>query len=516
MAFTPSSRVYLLDTPLDNKYKNQIHFTNSANQYSYFFAQRKHYFEGVTYQRKNNIIRVDEHIDNLWNVNYVMYQNTNFNSKWFYAFITKMEYVSDRATDIHIETDVYQTWLFACSIKKSFVVREHVNDDTIGLHLVDEQLETGEYKMSSYEPSDKLGSNWNILAVSDNTPLGQTDLIGNLYGQVVTGLTYYPFPNTSQGIEWLKETIQTYTTAGKIDAIVMIFTVPELIITSTVASGFILGDPIASGDPYGFDLFDELKQISNVDGYIPRNNKLFTHPYKFFYVSNNDGLSATYRYEDFPTNNMSFVVFGSVMPNPRVMLAPNDYRGNGLKLEYGLVLSGFPLCSWTADTYTAWLAQNSGATALTIAGSVTAIGAGIVTGNVLAIGGGVLAVANQLTQLYQASIQPDQAKGQAGSGSLMFGSNNLDFYFAHMTIKSDFARRIDNFFTMYGYKVNTLKIPEIHSRSNWNYIQTIDINIDGALPADDMQRLKKIYDDGVTLWHTPANFLDYSKTNAII
>jgi hypothetical protein len=139
MAFTPNTRVYLIDTPLDNKYKNTIHFDDIGDQHSYFFNNKKHEYDNVTYQRKNNSIRVDEHIDNLWDVNYVAYQNGSFNDKWFYAFITRMEYVSDRATDIFIETDVFQTWLFDVEIKESFVVREHVDDDTIGKHLVDEQ-----------------------------------------------------------------------------------------------------------------------------------------------------------------------------------------------------------------------------------------------------------------------------------------------------------------------------------------------------------------------------------------
>lgn len=516
MAFTPNSKVYLLDTPLDNKYKNTLHFLTQSAQYNYFIGTQKHTFEGVTYQRKNNVIRVDAHIDTLWDSNYVMYQNTNFGSKWFYAFITKMEYVSDRATDIHIETDVYQTWLFDTTLKKSFVVREHVANDAIGANLVDEQLETGDYIMESYSPSNQLGENYNILAVSDNSPLGNTDPIGNKYGNVVTGLTYFPFPNTTSGIQWLKDTIALYTAAGKADAIVMIFTVPKLVIELWVDSYGSLGFPITTDEPYGFNSFSLSKNLANVDGYNPKNNKLFTYPYKFLYASNNVGQSATFRYEDFPSNSMGFSVYGSVMPDPTIMLAPENYKGSGLKMEYGLPLKGFPMCSWNTDTYNAWFAQNSAGLGVAVVGSVAAIGAGLVTGNVMAVGGGALSVAHQLSQLYQASIQPDQAKGQVGTGSVQYATNALDFYFAHMTLKSQFAKRIDDFFTMYGYKVNALKVPETHSRQNWNYIMTIDANIDGAIPADDMNRLKQIYNEGVTLWHNSLTFLDYSQPNPII
>ena len=102
--------------------------------------------------RKDNKIRVQEEIDNLWNCNYVMYQNDSISNKRFYCFINKIEYVNENTTDLYIETDVFQTWLFDITINKSFVVREHVKNDTIGNNLVDESLDTGEYKLENYTP----------------------------------------------------------------------------------------------------------------------------------------------------------------------------------------------------------------------------------------------------------------------------------------------------------------------------------------------------------------------------
>jgi hypothetical protein len=517
MAFTPSSTVYLLGTPLDNKYKNQILFPDGASQYNYFINRIKHRFEGVTYQRKDNYIRVNANIDDLWDSNYVMYNNYNFTNKYFYAFITKMEYVSDRVTDVFIETDVFQTWLFECNLKESFVVREHVSDDTIGANLLDEQLEIGEYKMATYDPVGQLGVIWNVLAVSDTQPMGSTDQVGNKYGNVVTGLTYYPFPNTTQGIDWLKETIAGYASAGKPDAIVMIFTAPKLLLSIVDSVDWFLGYPIPSGEPYGFKMFTLPKNLFTVDGYTPKNNKLHTYPYKFFYASNNSGQSATFRYEDFSDpSEMDFSLFGTLMPNPMIMLAPSDFKGDGLKYEYGLTLTGFPLGSWTSDAYTAWFAQNGASTGVALAGSAVALVGGAVTGNIPAVIGGAMGVFSQMAQIQKAQIQPDQAKGQVGAGSLHFGDNSLDFFVARMTIKAQYAKMVDDYFTMFGYKVNRLKVPETHSRAYWNYIQTIDVNINGQIPDDDMLKLKSMYDNGVTLWHDPDNFLNYDLNNTII
>lgn len=520
MTFTPTSAVYLLDIPLDNTNKNQLYFDTANEQYTYFLSRVKKVFAQVTHIRKDNKIRVQEEIDNLWNCNYVMYQNDSISNKRFYCFITKIEYVNENTTDLYIETDVFQTWLFDITINKSFVVREHVRNDTIGTNLVDESLDTGEYKLENYTPVNKMGAPWNILAVSDNTPLGDNTLSGNKYGNVISGLTYYPFPNTTAGLTWLKDTIALYDAAGKHEAITMIFTVPQLIINSSVSGGYTLGTPLDSGSSFDFEYFTlTTKSLNGLDGYIPKNNKLYNYPYKFLYVSNSTGGNATYRYEDFNSNNIDFTIFGSLYPDPDIMLAPRGYKGgleSEVKYEYGLMLKGFPLGSWTSDSYNAWLANNAGASTV---GIVAGVGAGIVgalTGNLAAGAGGALAVFNQLHQWYQASIQPDQAKGQAGAGNLQFGRAGLDFYFSHMTIKAEYAKRIDDFLTMYGYKVNSLKVPELHSRRYWNYIETIDINIVGAIPADDMKKVKDIFNSGVTLWHSPDNIFNYNLANTII
>ena len=524
MVFTPISAVYLLDVPLDNTQKNQLYFETVGAQYGYFTSRIVKSFNYVTYIRKDNKIRVQEEIDNLWNCNYVMYQNGNFANKWFYGFITRMEYVNESTTDLYIETDVFQSWLFDVTINDSFVVREHVKDDTIGKHLVDEGLDTGEYTQENYIKVDKMGESWFILAVSDNTPMGNSEISGNIYGNVVSGLTYYPFPNNTTGLNWLKNTIELYDTSGKHDAIIMLFTLPEFIINDTVnhPNGWTIGEPIKSGydGSMGIKNFTlTVKQYMNVAGYKPKNNKLFTYPYKYLYISNNTGGNAVYRYEDFKADNLEFKLMGFVYPDPDIMLAPMNYKGTSNidpNYEYGLMLKGFPLGSWTSDAYNAWLANNSASTAV---GIVAGAGAGIVgavTGNIGAIAGGALAVFHQLQQWYVASIQPDQAKGQANAGSFHFGYDNLDYYYSHMSIKAEFAKRIDDFFTMYGYKVNTLKVPELHSRQYWNYIQTIDINIVGSIPADDMTKLKGIFDNGVTLWHSPANILNYDLNNTII
>ena len=142
MAFTPDSEVRFLNVPLDSSYNNQLTFDTVAEQTAYFLSRQVgNAFSDVTYQRKDNVIRVLGNIDNYWNVNYVMYKNGNFPNKWFYAFVDKLTYVANETTHMHIETDVNQTWFFDYTLKHSFVEREHTNvQDSIS---VAEDLDTG-------------------------------------------------------------------------------------------------------------------------------------------------------------------------------------------------------------------------------------------------------------------------------------------------------------------------------------------------------------------------------------
>ena len=66
---------------------------------------------------------------------------------------------------------------------------------------------------------------------------------------------------------------------------------------------------------------------------------------------------------------------------------------------------------------------------------------------------------------------------------------------------------------MFGYKVNKLEIPNTKSRRYYNYIKTIDANIVGNIPSNDLSAIKGIFDKGVTIWHTDQ-VGDYSLNNS--
>ena len=120
---TPQSDVYLLKVPLEIDNENQLTFANATAQHTYFNSLPKIGYDDFTYIRKDGVLRIPAVMDDILSYNYVMYRNDAYSSKWFYAYITGMEYVNDSVTDVSIATDTFQTWQFDLTYKRTFVER---------------------------------------------------------------------------------------------------------------------------------------------------------------------------------------------------------------------------------------------------------------------------------------------------------------------------------------------------------------------------------------------------------
>ena len=113
-----------------------------------------------------------------------------------------------------------------------------------------------------------------------------TKVTGGTYCGIYSGLYYSVFSDYS-GVNAM---IETLTKANKSDAIVAIFQMPTAMIGEIGSSAKI------------YDISKD-KNFSDIDGYTPRNNKLFTHPFNFLYVTNLNGNGAEFHYEYFSDNS---------------------------------------------------------------------------------------------------------------------------------------------------------------------------------------------------------------------
>lgn len=192
-------------------------------------------------------------------------------------------------------------------------------------------------------------------------------------------------------------------------------------------------------------------------------------------------------------------------------LVPLNYKNTNVDYNSGIMAGKLPICSWNSDPYVNWLTQNAVNTGLNLfKSSAEAII------NPSSIGNVAETIGSTINSIYQADLIPMQSKGNLNAGDINFSNEKAGFTGYYTSIKDEYAKIIDDYFTMYGYKTNEVKIPNITGRKNWNYVKTININLEGDIPQFDLQKIKEIFNNGVTLWHNSSTFLDYSQNNDII
>lgn len=544
----PQGEIYLCSTPLEKDYQNELTFTNLASQLAYFNSTIKHTLDNYTYIRKESIINVGLNIDDIINCNYLFYKNKGFTEKYYFCFISDMQYVNENCTAIKIETDCFQTWQFDLIYKPSFVEREHVNDDTVGANTIPENLETGEYVLESEVDNADLQDVCPVVATTVD-PEGN-DEYGSYCGNRYEALGYYIFKGTLMSVydggdqkDCIKRYLDYMAGQSKTDAIKSIFMAPKKLVgwtgTGVWSSTSLFSmlsyrnaldvfehtDPIYTDYdiPYTFsDL--SITRPTSFGSYSPKNNKMFTFPYSYMNLTNNNGGNSIFKYEDFNSNTPSFEINGIISPSCSIRAIPLNYKNIAKNYNYGLQGAKYPICSWLNDIYTNWLTQNAVNIGLNVAGNVGQIisgvalassGAGALSG-AGQVASGIGGIANTLGQIYQHSLVPPQAEGNINGGEVGGANSKLTFTLQNIQVREEMARVIDGYFSMFGYKVNRVKVPNITGRANWNYVKTIDVNIEGDIPQNDLSIIKGIFNKGITLWHNPNTMYDYSQNNGIV
>lgn len=547
---TPQTDVYLLKCPLEISDLNQLDFANSTAQFNYFNSLPKLEVDDFTYQRKDNTIRYGANFDDLLSYNYVMYRNDAFSNKWFYAYITGLEYVNDNVTLIRIKTDVWQTWMFDLTFKPVLIDREHANTDVAGDNILPEDVELGDYvingsttnfgntdlmrlviEVSQVEnrgTNATLTSSWEDGGTHDTTP----DI-----NEISRGTTPLVVDTTTK----FEKVRDVYDLAGLSDSIVNVYMLPAQLIGETYILNLrsqITGSTLnktaqvlVPKEKIGvFDITTlQVARPTVVDTYVPRNKKLLTAPYVYFNISNNAGTSVPYNYEDF-TGNINIKVEGTLGVSGNVKAIPLNYKniGNGNALDYSVTGAKYPVCSWKSDSYTNWLTQN--AVNLQNEWKSNLVGAAMTTGGALLAGGLVGGIAQGVSagaELYRlskdihiqktkANLIPDQVHNNLNSGDFLWSKYHSQFTLLPMSIKRTQAQILDEYFDQFGYKCNRVKLPNIKGRRNWNFVKTVGCYIEADIPQDDLAEIKNMFDKGITIWHNPATFADYSQTNDII
>jgi hypothetical protein len=266
----------------------------------------------------------------------------------FFGFIDNVTFKAKNCQVIEYTIDVWSTWFRKLTITPSFVLREHVNDDTIGLHTIDENIDIGE--AICLEEEKAIESNTFYIAmmttydpiIYENNERTGKDFSGvSLYNSNFFGSKVFLFPidlTSSASIEVGATRIIQFIyyilqdKSGDLSCISNMFIVPDELIPINKLTPRLFNDSKDEQVQYliyelGYyggadtkDVYISMGDYTPTGFYSPKNNKCYCFPYNYLYVTNNSGNDNIYRFEDFERIELSqlnvcaFEIDGAISP----------------------------------------------------------------------------------------------------------------------------------------------------------------------------------------------------------
>lgn len=506
-----SSLILYAGIPLDNTYENTYTDPLIIDGEGTGFSKATVLSNAYRIRPDKNTVYIEHngHMEagglNLYNCNYLTFLNPQHENKRFYCFVTDVRYVSNKTAEIDFEVDVMMTWLdhgsgIGAKFDTCFIEREHVLDDTIGKHIIDEGLEFGDYvqHLNDYQQNMLLCCAINgIYKKDDITQLwGWEDLYAKYYNyngfKIVSGVWYLWFDSNGTKAEPISGDSNPFNTVNEL--------VEKLV--DWGRSNWLSSIKYV---PYGDDT-RIVNRPDKLDGYKPNNNKMFTYPYVGCLVSNFDGINSIYPFEfsDYATQ-IHFEIVHDIMFGCSTLFPSNYNKGTNLN---SIAKNNYPILSSASTEYNTVLAAQKArlgsdiGNALVSTAQSTLIGGGFEYG---AVGGAASLLSTAFNRMSERSIAKLKPNTPNGSIQNLNVLNNSLYKFGiyDFTIKKEYAKSIDDFFTKFGYKVNRLGIPSFdvdNMRLDWKYIKTIGCALNGECPSSAQSKICQIMDNGITFW----------------
>lgn len=532
----PSTTIqFMKNTGLSMSHENTLYFASESDKNSYWTSwMASHGQVGVvnqTYQRANrNYCRIQSTMAVMYNVDYMRFINTQFEGKWFYAFVTAINYINNNTVEVEYVLDPVMTWMGTFSLKQCFIDRQHTLNDGIGNNIAEEGLSVGPYVDENVHDSANYGRGQCVIRVVIANP---DEASATYFGGIYCPAEYHDFSTSVAAANYINGLVES----DLADNIVNVLMVPI---------AFQNPGQISSGT-----FVQWAKPYTDVDGYVPKNKKLFCYPYKYLMVDNSEGSQYEYKYEYFFTHpsatssgNYEFGIYGISGNEVQVVCSPLAYNGStseqGYTKEYDINMSHFPICAWSVDSYSAYLAQKNayypqdmakeGAAGLINMAGGAAKGAvrGLTSTDTTILGGAISGAISEgvntlqdmstmvANHLIDNTIRPEAGTQMRGSlnTDLTFSQGQKKFFFHEKTITKNYAMMIDDYFTMFGYRVGQVGTPNMNARPHFTYVKTIGCDVSGNVPASDKKIIESVFDNGVRFWHNLSEMGNYSLDNS--
>ena len=532
----PDGRIQLFkNIPLAPDNENTLYFFQTSTKDAYFdsLQQNNNYslgtFDNATYSREERgFVRINTQVGSVYNACYMRFKNTSFENKWFYAFVTSVEYIANKTVQINYSIDYMMTYMGDFELEYCLIERETVADDRIGLNIIDEGLEIGDYVNENVINLNELLTYEIVVVVADPNELQNTPVNYNVYNPC----HMEHFSNAQTASQY----INTLVNAALGDNILGVCMIPKEYASIVENNSTSHTKQITRS---------VTKPLQSLNNYVPKNNKMFVYPYKRLIIDNIEGATQEYKYEFFnqdadgipSSGNCEFQEVGCFCGTAEVILSPKQYMNSAVgSINYGARIgrSHYPECAWAMDSYKAYRAQiNSnlpfeqrmGKYMGAFEGGVSGAAQG---GDVPLIGNIISAVtgaaAGAASGYYKPAVEAMVVnRSFAERGSIVKGSQAPTAVFAadgcttfkayKQCIDRPHAKSIDDFFTMFGYKVNRVDRPNMNIRPHWTYIKTIGCIVNGEMPADYMRAIEARFNAGVRFWKNINDFGNFTLDN---
>lgn len=538
--FSPDSSLRLLNVRMDSELRNTLWFPDRNTQTNWFLSQTDFIsFTDYSYVKKDNTIVLACREEDIWRFNYVMYQNTNFSSKWFYAFIVKREWASDYSTRIYLKTDPLQTWMFDWSLMTSFIERQHSTTDTPGDNIIPEPIGGSQTIYQQAGNLDAAPAKIYIFAtcLPDGTPAD-----GTFLNDVYSGSAIVQTANAdTAGIKQISEYLKAYVENGLASAVSKIQSMPFMVGVQSATQTY-------------------LQHPTTLDGYTPRNKKLLSGAFV-------KGYLAAYGQEveftpEFCNGDITVRAAEDVTTGAVYYYVENygAHDANSNTSAVGFVVS-MPESTWAYNQYKNDYNLHSGSNAIFkersgVQRSVNQLNAGIGTiGNIASLAAGIADIVNPVSMLggdlardvtgFTDSIQSTvsdaaslyqyfsgideisqnlayidesynaPAVGSVASSNPFLAAGITDMKWGWKVPDSRFAERYDRFLDVYGYSQNTYAIPNIHARNAWTYVKVTELMLDGNCPDEDEVQIRQAFRNGIFWWVYNKEFGNFNQDNGI-
>lgn len=527
----PNSQVQLFKgVPLNKDSEDTIYFSSVKEQDNYFNSAVTATFSASNFafiKKDKQTIRVDAGYSDVYQSNYLRFNNTESGNKWFYAFITDVIYVNDGVTEIQYEIDVMQTWLPNVDyvLTQCYVDREHSSTDVFGENILNEGLDLGELIDEQIHELNFTPKYLAVMLAANDSiiPLIPTVVYNSYYDLIPCGYIIVLF---DMGSESSLQTLPKFVSDASLTGNIMgCYTIPtgilsevdlgafELTTDTTTYNAVYVKAIVADKETITIGRFAD--NVGHIDGYAPKNKKLFTFPYNRLLVTNSKGSQEEFKFENFKVgsdeNAIEFMRYASLTPPMTACIIPKDYADrnggastfhDGCKLKNKISMSISAVGGYTSDLYQANLMQQLPNVLSTVSG----IAGASVTGG-LSLVGTIQGGSQLISQLGQNDASTTK---NSNPDNIDVANSLVSFDFFRRTIKASTAERIDNYFNAYGYRTDAIKVPNINARQGWTYTKTSGANFRSVrVPAGDMVLIHKKFDSGVR-FHKNASTIGYT------